>query len=112
MNILVANVELQLDDHHYIAWAALSQLDELCKKIYHKSITLGSLNIVKQKRAQLKKLCDAVNSGSKNHCMSYSQVELHLDKCIQLQSKFLKYRDYISTLLGLCGNICNGMLHV
>ena len=108
----VANVELQQDHHHVIATAALSQLDELCKTIYNKSITLGSLDVIKQKRAQLKKLCDAVNSGSKNHCMSYSQVEPHLDKCIRLQSTFLKYRDYISTLLGLCGNISNGTLAI
>ena len=107
----MANVELQQDHHHVVASAALSQLEELCKKIYNKSITLGSLDIIKQKRAQLKKLCDAVNSGSKNYCMSYSQVEPQLNKCIQLQSKFLNYRDQISTLLGLCGNISYGMLY-
>ena len=104
---IVANVELQEDHHHYIATAALSQLCELCKKIYSKSIMWGSLDIVKEKRIELKKLCDAVSS--KNLCMPYSQVDPHLDRCIQLQSEFLKHRDYISTLLGLCGNISNGM---
>lgn len=108
---IVANVELQQDHHHFVASAALSQLVELCNTICNKSITLGSLDIVKKKRAELKKLCDAVNSGSKNHCMSFSQVEPHLDRCIRLQSTFLKYREHISTLLGLCGGISNGMLH-
>ena len=107
---IVANVGLQ-EDHHFIAMVALSQLDELCKKIYCKSITLGSLDIVKQKRGRLKKLCDAVNFGSKDQCMPYSQVGPQLDSCIELQTKFLNYRDHISTLLGLCGGISDGMLH-
>ena len=106
----VANVGLQ-EHHHFIAMVALSQLDELCKKIYNKSITLGSLDIVKQKCGQLKKLCDAVNFGSKDHCMPFSQVKPQLDLCIELQIKFLNYRDHISTLLGLCGGISEGMLY-
>ena len=107
--ILVRNVELQ-QDHNYITMAALSQLDDICKKICNKSITLSSLNIVKEKRTQLKKLCDAVNSGSENLCMSYSEVEPHLVKCVNLQTKFANYRDHISALLGLCRNISDGML--
>ena len=105
----MANIELQ-QDHHFIATAALSQLDELCKRIFDKSITLASLDIVKEKCIQLKKLCDAVNSGSKSHCMSYSQVEPWLKECIKLQSKFMNHRDQISTLLGLCHSISDGML--
>ena len=105
---IVANIELQ-QDHHFIAMVALSQLDELCKRIFDKSITLGSLDIVKEKRAQLKKLCDAVNSGSKGHCMPYSQVEPCLKECIKLQLKFMNHRDQISTLLGLCRSISDGI---
>ena len=108
---IVANVELQQDHHHYTAMAALSQLDELCKKISNKSITLSSLNIVREKRAQLRKLCDAVNSGNKDLCMSFSQVEPHLNTCIQLQSKFMICRDQISTLVGLCSSISDGMFY-
>ena len=106
----MANVKLQ-QDHHFIAIAALSQLDELCKHIADKSITLGSLDIVKEKCVQLRKLCNAVNSGSKDHynIMSYSQVEPCLKKCIQLQVKFMNHRDQISTLLGLCRSISDGM---
>ena len=106
------NVELQ-QDHHFIAMAALSQLDELCKHIVDKSITLRSLDIVKENSMQLRKLCDAVNSGSSNHynIMSYSQVEPCLKECIQLQLKFMKHRDQISTLLGLCRSISDGMLY-
>ena len=106
--VLVRNVKLQ-QDHNYIAMVALSQLDDICKKICNKSITLSSLDIVKEKRAQLRKLCDAVNSGSENLCMSYSEVEPHLVKCVNLQTKFANYRDCISTLLGLCRNISDGM---
>ena len=91
--------------------AALSQLEDICRKICNQSITLSSLDIVKEKRAQLKKLCDAVNSGSKDLCVSYSQIEPHLAKCVDLQSKFLNYRDQISALLGLCSSISNGMFH-
>jgi len=90
--------------------AALSQLENICKKIYDMSITLKSLDIVKEKQTQLKKLCDAVNSGREGMCMPYSQVKPNLDKCIQLQTKFLNYRDQISTLSTLCGYISNGML--
>ena len=90
--------------------AAWSQLDDICKRICNKSITLTSLDLVKDKRAQLKKLCDAVNSGSENLCMAYSQVEPSLNECIQLQLKFMNYRDRISTLLGLCSCISDGML--
>ena len=93
------------DNHQYTAMAALSQLDGLCKKIRDRSITLRSLDMVKDQRAQLKRLCDAV----KGHCMPFSQVNLYLNNCIQLQSKFMYYRDHISTLLGLCGGLSDGM---
>ena len=104
----MANIGLH-QDHQFIAMAALSQLDELCKRIFDKSITLGSLDIIKEKRAQLKKLCDAVNSGSKDHCMPYSLVEPCLQECIKLQLKFMNHREQISTLLGLCRSISDGM---
>lgn len=104
---VVTNIGLHQDDHQYIAMAALSQLVELCKKICNKSITLGSLDMVKQKRDQLKLLCDAV----KGHCMPYSQVNPNLEKCIQLQSDFMDYKDKVSTLLGLCGGVSDGMLN-
>ena len=90
--------------------AALSQLDNICEKICNKSITLKSLDIVKDKRTQLMKLCDAVNSSGKDMCVPSSKVKPHLDECIKLQSRFLKYREQISTMLGLCGIISNGML--
>ena len=63
--------------------------------------------MVKEKRAQLKALCDAV----KGHCTPYYQVESDLEKCIRLQSDFMDYRDKISTLLGLCSHISDGMLY-
>lgn len=91
--------------------AALSQLTDICEKICNKSITLKSLDIIKEKDFQLRKLCDAVNSGSKNMCMTYVEVELHLKQCIELQTKFKDYRNQIDTLLGLCGNISDGMLY-
>ena len=103
---VVAHIELQ-HDHHYIAMAALSQLDELCKNICDKSITLRSLDIVKEKSNQLKDLCNAV----KGHCKPYSQVGPQLKKCIELQLKFMDYRNQISTLLGLCSSISDGMLY-
>ena len=63
--------------------------------------------MVKEKRGQLKVLCDAV----KGHCIPYSQVDPNLEKCIRLQSDFMDYRVKISTLLGLCSGISDGMLY-
>ena len=103
---VVANIELH-QEHHIIAMAALSQLDGLCKKICNKSITLRSLDMIKDQLAQLKRLCDAV----KGHCMPYAEVQPRLQECFQLQSKFMYFRAYISTLLGLCGGIYDGMLY-
>ena len=103
----MANIGADKDDYQFVAVTALSQLDELCKKICNKSITLGSLDMVKQKRDQLKVLCDAV----KGYCIPYSQVNPYLEDCIKLQSDFMDYRDKISTLLELCSGISNGMLH-
>ena len=94
-------------DHQYITKGALSQLDELCNKICDKSITLRSMDIIKHKDAQLKSLCNAV----KGRCKPYSQVGPHLKKCMELQSKFMDYRNQISTLLELCGSISDGMLY-
>ena len=96
-------------DHRecYIGITALSLLQELCNKICNKSITLRSLDIIKEKSVHLENLCNAV----KGHCKPYSQVGRHLEKCIELQSKFMDYRDRISTLLILCDSICHGMLY-
>ena len=103
---VVAHVEVH-QDHYSTAMTALSQLDELCKKVCSKSITLKSLDIVKGKRLHLKLLCNAV----KGHCKPYSQVGPHLEKCIELQSNFMKCRNQISTLLELCGSVYHGMLY-
>ena len=67
-----------------------------------KSITLESLDYVRQKRAELKKLCDAVNSGEKKFCLPFSEVELHLNICCQLEDMFLNFRNKVSTLIGKC----------
>ena len=104
------NIELG-QEHNLIAMGALLQLDNICIKICDKSITLKSLDVIKDKCTQLMKLCDAVNSGGKDMCMSCAKVEAHLDECIRLQSRFLKYKKQISTLIELCGNISNGMLY-
>ena len=103
---VVTNIELH-QEHQVIAMAALSQLDGFCKKICDRSITLRSLDMIKDRFVQLKRLCDAV----KGHCKPYAEVLPHLHKCLQLQSKFMNYREYISTLLGLCGGIYDGMLY-
>ena len=105
---LVKNVKLE-EDHHYVAvGAALSQLHELCDKICSKSITLNSLNNIKSKQSQFKKLCDTVSSGNKDMCMTYPQVKLHLDECFHFQSQFEECRNQISTLLEFCRDIFHG----
>ena len=80
----------------------MSTLENLCDSILKNSITLESLDYVRQKRAELKKLCDAVNSGEKNVCLPFSEVEPHLNVCCQLEDMFLNFRNKVSALIGKC----------
>ena len=98
----VSKVEVQEDSHNMSIVAALSTLDNLCESIQKRFITLDSLDYVRQKRGQLRKLCDAVNSGKKNMCLPFSEVESHLNECCQLEAMFLNYRNKVSTLLEFC----------
>ena len=105
---VVKNVKFE-EDHHYAAvGAALSQLHQLCDKICSKSITLRSLNYVKRKETQFKKLCDTVSSSNKDTCMAFSELEPYLVECYNLQSQFADYRNQISTLLEFCNSISYG----
>ena len=100
------------DDHYAAVAAALSQLHALCENICSKSITLRSLNNIRDKEAELKKLCDTVSSGNPDMCMTFTQVKPHLDECFCLQSQFADYRNQISTLLEFCSDISYGTVYV
>ena len=96
------NIKLEEDDHYAAIGAALSQLHILCEKIDSRSITFKSLNNIRSKEAQFKKLCDTASSDNQDMYMMFSQVKPHLDQCYYLQSRFVDHRDQISTLLEFC----------
>ena len=102
------NVKLEENDHYAAIGAALSQLHVLCEKICSRTITSRSLNNIKNKEAQFKKLCDTASSDDRDMYMIFSQVKPHLDECYYLESQFINYRNKISTLLEFCNCISYG----
>ena len=108
---MIGNIEVEEYQHNLAITAASSVLESLSDDINKKTITLESFNYVYSKRHQLKKLCDAVNSCKKQfcNCLQYFELEKHLDDCFTLKSKFLDYRERVSTLLEFCGTISYGM---
>ena len=102
MLAVVSKVQVHEDDHSISIGTALSTLDNLCGSIKKKFITLESLDYVSKKRGELKKLCDAVNSGKKNMCLPFAEVEPHLNECCRLEAMFLNIRNKIATLLEFC----------
>ena len=108
------------EDHHvelkekpyFVIIAALSQLESLCKSIFDKTITLNSLNSVKEKSTQFKKLCDAVSPSKTSQYIQYSELQPHLEQCVKLQEMFIDYCDHISILLEYCNCISHGMFQI
>ena len=98
----MSKVQVHEESHNINIVAALSTLENLCNSIVKKSITLESLDYVKKKDTELKKLCDAVNSGKKKMCLPFTEVKPLFDECCQLETMFLDYRNKISTLLEFC----------
>lgn len=88
----------------------MSQLHELCENICSKSITLRSLNNIRNKQAQFEKLCNTVSSGNKKMCLEFAELKPFLDECFHLQLQFEIYKNQISTLLEFCNRISEGML--
>jgi len=111
---MINNIEVKEDQHNIAIITALSVLQNLSDTISKKSIILESLDYVKNKRHQLKKLCDAVNSGKKQicNCLQYLELEEHLNECFRLQTLYLDYRNRISTLLEFCSSISDGMFNL
>ena len=96
-------------EHHFAIVAALSQLEELCKSIYTQTITLDSLNNVKRRTSQLRKLCDAISSSKEEQYFTYSELEPRLEECYKLQEMFEDFKNRISVLVHFCSNISHGM---
>ena len=103
------NVQEQKQSRSVIIAIAFSQLDNLCESIQKKSVTLESLEFVSSKCLQLKKLCDAVNSGEDNKCLTYAELKPHLNGCSDLSAQFLDHRKKVANLLELCDEY-HGML--
>ena len=105
------HVELK-EDHHVAIIFALSQLEGLCKSILDQTITLNSLNSVKEKSVQFKKLCDAVSTGKTSKYVGYAELQPHLEQCFKLQRMFVDYCDHISILLEYCNSISHGKFKI
>ena len=106
---VVRSVKLR-KEHHFAIVAALSQLGELCKSVFTQTITLDSLNNVKRKSLQLRKLCDAVSSSKQEQYFEYSELEPCLKECYRLQEMFENYQKRISVLIHFCSDISHGMI--
>ena len=100
------------EEHHFAIVAALSQVEELCKSIYTQTITLDSLNNVKRKSSQFKKLCDAVSSSKEEQYFMYSELEPCLEECYKLQKMFESFKKRISVLVDFCSDISQGMNNI
>jgi len=109
---VASNVKVQEHSHNMSIGFAISQLENLCESIQKQSITLESLTYVRSKRMELKKLCDAVNSGKKKICSTtYAELEPHLNGCFAIAAEYLDYRRKVSTLLEFCEKYY-GMLNI
>jgi len=70
---------------------------------------MESLEYVRSKRVQLRKLCDASNSGKAKICITYAELEPHLNGCFTLSATFIDYRRKVVNLLEFCDDY-QGML--
>ena len=83
--ILVSKPVLQKgipEQYHVAGTCARSCFEEMCGKLQSGEVTIEDLNLVRNRRDLMKRLCSAVSSGKMGHT-SYKSVEASVAKRVE-----------------------------